>query len=78
MPPLLMGMLVDHLKPKKAGLIGQVIVIAALLIAWHAVHSNVHISERLRRLCGAMLRSRVAPPHRAHGTSRQYPKLTSN
>ncbi len=36
----LMGMLVDHLKPKKAGLIGQVIVIAALAFAWfHGIHS---------------------------------------
>ena len=32
---LVMGILVDHLKPKMAGLIGQVIVIAALLIAWY-------------------------------------------
>lgn len=30
----LMGLLVDHLKPKKAGLIGQVIVMGALLLAW--------------------------------------------
>ncbi len=29
-----MGVLVDHLKPKKAGLIGQVIVISALTAAW--------------------------------------------
>ena len=29
-----MGVLVDHLKPKKAGAIGQVIVIAALTVAW--------------------------------------------
>ena len=35
-----MGMLVDHLKPKKAGLIGQVIVIAALAYAWfHGIQS---------------------------------------
>ena len=32
---VVMGMLVDHLKPKMAGLIGQVIVIFALLIAWY-------------------------------------------
>ncbi len=32
---VVMGMLVDHLKPKMAGLIGQVIVICALLIAWY-------------------------------------------
>lgn len=31
---VVMGMLVDHLKPKKAGLIGQLIVIAALAAAW--------------------------------------------
>jgi NNP family nitrate/nitrite transporter-like MFS transporter len=31
---IVMGVLVDHLKPKKAGLIGQVIVIAAMLWAW--------------------------------------------
>jgi len=32
---LVMGILVDHLKPKMTGLIGQVIVIVALLIAWY-------------------------------------------
>ncbi|RJG07010.1 NarK/NasA family nitrate transporter [Noviherbaspirillum cavernae] len=31
---IVMGVLVDHLKPKKAGLIGQLIVIAGLLWAW--------------------------------------------
>jgi NNP family nitrate/nitrite transporter-like MFS transporter len=31
---LVMGVMVDHLKPKKAGAIGQVIVIIALLAAW--------------------------------------------
>ncbi|MGH8751915.1 MAG: nitrate/nitrite transporter [Burkholderiales bacterium] len=31
---IVMGVLNDHLKPKKAGIIGQVIVIAALFIAW--------------------------------------------
>src|SRR4030067_1534518 len=37
---LVMGMLVDHLKPKLAGAIGQVIVIATLLLAWWlGVHS---------------------------------------
>lgn len=37
---LVMGVLVDHLKPKKAGLIGQVIVIAGLTWAWLAgIHS---------------------------------------
>ena len=32
---LVMGVMVDHLKPKLAGAIGQIIVIFALLIAWH-------------------------------------------
>src|SRR4030065_2710276 len=37
---LVMGMLVDHLKPKLAGAIGQVIVIMTLLLAWWVgVHS---------------------------------------
>ena len=37
---IVMGILVDHLKPKMAGAIGQVVVIAALLVAWLAgVHS---------------------------------------
>ncbi len=37
---LVMGVLVDHLKPKMAGLIGQLIVISALLWAWLAgIHS---------------------------------------
>ena len=31
---IVMGVLVDHLKPKKAGLIGQLIVIASLCWAW--------------------------------------------
>lgn len=31
---IVMGVLVDHLKPKKAGIIGQVIVIAGLVWAW--------------------------------------------
>jgi NNP family nitrate/nitrite transporter-like MFS transporter len=37
---LVMGVLVDHLKPKMAGAIGQVIVIVALAVAWqHGIHS---------------------------------------
>lgn len=37
---LVMGVLVDHLKPKRAGLIGQLIVIGALTWAWLAgIHS---------------------------------------
>jgi NNP family nitrate/nitrite transporter-like MFS transporter len=31
---IVMGVLVDHLKPKKAGIIGQVIVVCGLLWAW--------------------------------------------
>ncbi|MCG2583554.1 NarK/NasA family nitrate transporter [Massilia sp. TS11] len=31
---IVMGVMVDHLKPKKAGLIGQLVVIAAMLWAW--------------------------------------------
>lgn len=37
---LVMGVLVDHLKPKMAGLIGQIIVIIALAIAWvNGIHN---------------------------------------
>ncbi len=37
---IVMGVLVDHIKPKKAGLIGQVIVLVALAFAWlNGVHS---------------------------------------
>jgi len=37
---IVMGMLVDHLKPKRAGVIGQVIVLAGLAWAyWHGVRS---------------------------------------
>jgi MFS transporter, NNP family, nitrate/nitrite transporter len=31
---IVMGVLVDHIKPKMAGIVGQVVVIAALLFAW--------------------------------------------
>ncbi len=41
---IVMGMLVDHLKPKKAGLIGQVIVIVGLCWAWLG---NLHTYEQL-------------------------------
>ena len=41
---IVMGVLVDQLKPKKAGLIGQVIVLATLLVAWlYGVHSYQHV-----------------------------------
>ena len=37
---LVMGVLVDHLQPKKAGLIGQLVVITALTLAWYGgVHT---------------------------------------
>jgi NNP family nitrate/nitrite transporter-like MFS transporter len=37
---IVMGVLVDHLKPKKAGMIGQVVVLAALLFAWiNGIHT---------------------------------------
>jgi NNP family nitrate/nitrite transporter-like MFS transporter len=37
---VVMGLLVDHLKPKLAGTIGQIIVIAALAVAWwFGIHS---------------------------------------
>ena len=37
---MLMSVLVDHLQPKKAGAIGQVIVIAAMFVAWQfGIHS---------------------------------------
>ena len=37
---MLMGVLVDHLQPKKAGAIGQIIVIAAMFVAWQfGIHS---------------------------------------
>ena len=37
---IVMGVLVDHLKPKMAGAIGQVVVIVALFVAWQfGIHS---------------------------------------
>ena len=44
---IVMGVLVDHLKPKKAGLIGQVVVMAGLFLAWQ---SNMHDYQRLLAL----------------------------
>ncbi|MBI3286178.1 MAG: NarK/NasA family nitrate transporter [Burkholderiales bacterium] len=44
---IVMGMLVDHLKPKKAGLIGQVVVLAGLCWAWLG---NLHTYEQLLAL----------------------------
>ncbi len=41
---MVMGILVDHLKPKLTGLVGQVIVIMALLVAWHfGIHSYTQV-----------------------------------
>lgn len=41
---IVMGVLVDHLKPKIAGVIGQVILLLVLLVAWlHGIHSYQQI-----------------------------------
>lgn len=41
---IVMGVLVDHLKPKKAGIIGQVIVMAGMVWAWQGtLNSYEHI-----------------------------------
>jgi MFS transporter, NNP family, nitrate/nitrite transporter len=41
---LVMGMMVDHLKPKTAGAIGQVIVIVALTFAWYfGIHTYAQV-----------------------------------
>ena len=41
---VIMGLLVDHLKPKTAGAIGQVIVILALIGAWQfGIHSYTQV-----------------------------------
>ncbi|MBL8509352.1 nitrate/nitrite transporter [Chitinimonas sp. JJ19] len=69
---LLMGVLVDHLKPRLAGALGQVIVMAALLVAWLAgVHSfsQVMVLGVFLGVAGASfavalpLASRWYPPH---------------
>lgn len=37
---IVMGLLVDHLSPRKAGIIGQILVLTGLSIAWfHGIHS---------------------------------------
>jgi MFS transporter, NNP family, nitrate/nitrite transporter len=68
---IVMGVLVDHLKPKMAGLIGQVIVIAALAWAWLAgirTYSEVLVLGVLLGVAGASfavalpLASRWYPP----------------
>lgn len=41
---IVMGVLVDQLKPKTAGIIGQIIVILALFVAWqHGIHSYAQV-----------------------------------
>jgi len=68
---IVMGVLVDHLKPKKAGLIGQLIVISSLGWAWlGGIHSyqQVLILGMLLGFAGAAfavalpLASRWYPP----------------
>jgi NNP family nitrate/nitrite transporter-like MFS transporter len=39
---IVMGVLVDHLQPKKAGIIGQLLVITALTLAWLSGVHNYH------------------------------------
>lgn len=40
---IVMGVLVDQIKPKKAGLLGQIIVILSLLLAWlYGIHTFQH------------------------------------
>ncbi len=41
---MVMGILVDHLKPKLTGMLGQLIVITALVIAWYfGIHSYTQV-----------------------------------
>jgi NNP family nitrate/nitrite transporter-like MFS transporter len=62
---IVMGVLVDHLQPKKAGLIGQIVVLLALAIAWFG---GVHSYHQVLALAGAAfavalpLASRWYPP----------------
>ncbi len=49
---IVMGVLVDHLKPKKAGAIGQVIVIAGLAWAWLGTINNYDTMLTLGILLG--------------------------
>jgi NNP family nitrate/nitrite transporter-like MFS transporter len=40
---IVMGVLVDQIKPKMAGLLGQIVVILSLLLAWlHGIHTFQH------------------------------------
>jgi len=49
---IVMGVLVDHLKPKKAGVIGQVIVMAGLAWAWLGTLNNYETMLTLGILLG--------------------------
>ena len=49
---IVMGVLVDHLKPKKAGIIGQVIVMGGMLWAWLGDLSTYHAMLALGVLLG--------------------------
>lgn len=49
---IVMGVLVDHLKPKKAGIIGQVIVMSGLLWAWLGDLSSYHTMLTLGVILG--------------------------
>lgn len=48
---LFMGVLVDHLKPKLVGAIGQMIVLVSLFIAWYF---GIHSDEQTLLLGGAL------------------------
>jgi MFS transporter, NNP family, nitrate/nitrite transporter len=48
---IVMGVLVDHIKPKMAGIVGQVVVIAALFLAWQ--HGIANFQQAL--ILGAFL-----------------------
>jgi NNP family nitrate/nitrite transporter-like MFS transporter len=37
---IVMGVLVDHIRPRRAGIVGQIVVLVALAVAWHqGIHS---------------------------------------
>jgi len=68
---MIMGVLVDHLQPKKAGLIGQLVVITALILAWfggvHTYHQVLALGVALGMAGAAFavalpLASRWYPP----------------
>src|SRR4051812_37306499 len=49
---IVMGVLVDHLKPKKAGMVGQVIVMLGLLWAWKGNLDSYHHMLALGTILG--------------------------